>query len=88
MAFGITRTLGCLCDRSTLPCPYHLALTVAHSTRRYAISNGMTPDDCRALPLFHDGNGFAPTKAGMVCTFEYLAQQCGLPLCSADGARL
>ena len=88
MAFGITRTLGCLCDHATLPCPYHLALTVAYSTRRYAISQDMTYDECGALPLFHDGSGCAPTKAGMVNTFEHLAQQCGLPLCSAEGARL
>lgn len=88
MAFGVTRTLGCLCGHSTLPCPFHLALSVARSVRRYAIDYGLTSDEFSALPLFHDGTGHAPTKAGMVLTFEHLAQQCGFPLCSADGARL
>jgi len=87
MAHGVIRTLGCLCGHAALPCPYHLTLLVAHSTRRYGIASGLTSAETRALPLFHDGKGCAPTKAGMVSTFEFLAQQCNLPLCSADGAR-
>ena len=88
MAYGVTRTLGCTCGHSSLPCPYHLAHTVAQSTRSYANSIGLSPDECDALPFFHDGKGCSPTKAGMVATYEYLALKCGLLLCSPDGARL
>ena len=88
MAFEFTRTLGCMCGHSALPCPYHLARSVTQSTRSYAGNAGLTCEECNTLPLFHDGMGCSPSKAGMVATFEHLAQQCGLPLCSTDGARL
>ena len=87
-AFGVTRTLGCLCGHSALPCPFHLSLMVSMSTRQYASGSGLTAVDGGALPLFHVGTGNSPSKAAMVITFETLAQQCGLPLCSSDGARL
>ena len=86
-AFGVTRTLGCMCGHSLLPCPLHLALLVVSSTKKYAADRGLTPAECNALPLFHDGTGCAPSKASMVVTFEILAQQCGLPICSNEGAR-
>lgn len=61
---------------------------MAASTRSYAESMNLTSVDCEALPLFHDGKGSSPTKAGLVSTYEYLALQCGLQLCSPEGARL
>ena len=86
-AFGVTRTLGCMCGHSLLPCPLHLALLVIQSTKKYAADCGLTHAECEALPLFHDGTGCAPSKAAMVVTFELLASQCGLALCSSEGAR-
>lgn len=61
---------------------------VSTATRKYASDSDLTPAECDALPLFHDGAGCAPSKSAMVTPFELLAQQCGLPRCSSDGARL
>ena len=87
-AHGVTRTWGCLCGESTLPCPYHTVELVLRSVGQYSDAHGLSPEDRLNLPMFHDGTGCPPTKARVVATFEALALQCNLPLFTSEGLRL
>jgi hypothetical protein len=87
MALGTTRTWGCTCGVSTLPCPFHLCQEVV--TRALAKSRGQGVSEITSgdAPLFATSSGSVPLKAKFVETFEAVATQLGLSLLTAEGTR-
>ena len=84
MALGVTRTWGCLCGVTTLPCPYHIALLHHRWAIDQCLAHSGSPHD---FPLFPTLEADTPDKESVVQSFEHIAAALGEPLYTADGTR-